>query len=100
MKIIDFRIKNYKSVTIDLSPNGKSITIAGRNGIGKTSVIEAIMNSLSNIGTVSKPVQIGKTNATTRVSVELDKDYTVGTTTFSAGTILICERKYERGFRL
>lgn len=95
MKIVDFKIKNYKSVTVDLSPNGKSVTILGRNGAGKSSTIEAIMNALSNIGAVSKPVQIGKTTASTRVTVKLEKDYTVGATTFKAGTLLVCERKYD-----
>lgn len=94
MKLIYFKSKNFKNLDIEFTFDGQSVVIQGKNGTGKSSIIDAIRSALGLLGTVKEPIKRGKKNAENVVHIELDKDYTVNDVTLEQGTILVCERVY------
>lgn len=97
MTIAYLKSTNFKSIeTIEIEFNGQSAIISGKNGIGKSSVIDAIMTTLTDLGTIKEPVKQGKTEGSNVVHILLDKDIPVGGAIMTAGTILVCERKFSK----
>jgi DNA repair exonuclease SbcCD ATPase subunit len=70
MKIINFKAENFKKlVAVEITPDGNVVQITGKNGAGKTSILDAIMAALGGKSVVqSKPIRKGQAHA----SVELD----------------------------
>lgn len=73
MKIVKLTAENIKRLNaIEISPEGNMITIGGKNGAGKSSVLDSIAYALGGQALVpSKPIKKGKTDA--MVEVELDE---------------------------
>lgn len=70
MKIINFKAENIKKlVAVEITPDGNVVKITGKNGAGKTSILDAIMYALGGTASVSKqPIRKGQQHAL----VELD----------------------------
>ena len=65
MKIISLTSENIKRLTaVHIEPNGNLVTISGKNGSGKTSVLDSIWWALAGAGTVQKnPIRNGQVMA-------------------------------------
>lgn len=81
MKIVSLRAENVKRLTaVHIEPSGNLVEITGKNGAGKTSVLDAIWAALSGKSAIPpKPIRDGAEKAV--IEVNLGK-YTV-TRTFS-----------------
>ncbi len=89
MKIVKLTAENYKRLkAVEISPDGTSVVIAGRNAQGKSSVLDAIWAALAGgagAKETSRPIRDGETKA----SVVLDLgDLVVTRRWTSAGTTL------------
>lgn len=71
MKIINLKAENIKKlVAIEISPTGEIVTIAGRNGQGKTSVLDSIWWALAGTsGIQSQPIRNGQNKARIRLDL-------------------------------
>lgn len=93
MKIISLQTENIKCLkAVEIAPGGESLEIAGKNGQGKSSVLDSIFYALGGkAGLCERPIRDGESSA--KIVVELD-DYTV-TRTFTAaggGTLKVVPR--------
>lgn len=93
MKIISLQTENVKCLrAVEIAPGGDSIEIAGKNGAGKSSVLDSIFYALGGQKHVcERPIRDGESSA--KIVLELD-DYTV-TRTFTAsggGTLKVVAR--------
>jgi DNA repair exonuclease SbcCD ATPase subunit len=81
MKIVKFQAENFlKLVCVEISPNGNVVEITGRNGQGKTSVLNAIWAALGGKEACpSVPIRKGQESA----RVRLDLGELVVTRTFT-----------------
>ncbi len=70
MRILQFRAQNIKRlVVVEITPDGNIIQISGKNGAGKTSVLDAIWWALEGVKAIqAQPIREGQDKA----SVELD----------------------------
>jgi energy-coupling factor transporter ATP-binding protein EcfA2 len=89
VKIISLRAENVKRLrAVEITPDGNTIVIAGRNGQGKSSVLDAIWMALAGAAgakETSKPIRDGEDKA----SVDLDLgDLVVRRRWTEAGTTL------------
>jgi len=75
LRFINLKIQNFKTLSaLEIDANGQSIVLSGKNGAGKSSVIDALWLALqySNCkGNVPRPVKDGENQAT--ITVEFDK---------------------------
>lgn len=71
MKIIELRAENVKRLkVVEIRPSGALVEISGRNGQGKSSVLDAIWWALAGAGNVQKaPIRKGTTEARIRVDL-------------------------------
>ena len=71
MKIIELQAENVKRLrAVTISPEGNIVEISGRNGQGKSSVLDAIWWALSGTTNIqAKPIRKGQEEA--RISVDL-----------------------------
>ncbi len=71
MKIIQLQAENIKRLTtVEITPDGNLVQICGRNGSGKTSVLDSIMWALEGAKAVqSKPIRRGQTHAKIRLQL-------------------------------
>lgn len=76
-KIIGLKSENVKRLhAVEIDPNGGLNVIAGRNGQGKTSVLDSIMMAFGGKSAIpSKPVRDGESKAT--ITVKLDSGLVV-----------------------
>lgn len=89
MKIISLRAENVKRLrAVEITPDGNTVVIAGRNGQGKSSVLDAIWMALAGAAgskETTRPIRDGEEKA----SVELDLgDLVVTRRWTAAGTTL------------
>jgi hypothetical protein len=91
MHIIDMRIENIKRVKFaHIKPKGNSIIVAGRNGQGKSSVLDAISWALTGTSTVPRyPIRKGQRTGSIKINIG---DFVV-TRYFTA----VDEEKSEKG---
>lgn len=93
MKIIQFKAENIKRlVAVEIRPDGNLVEITGRNGQGKTSILDAIWWALSNNKNVqANPVRdgadkgyvrldLGDYIVTKKFSRKADGDFTISLT--------------------
>lgn len=73
MKIVKLTAENIKRLkAVEIKPDGSLVTISGKNGAGKSSVLDSISYALGGATLVpGKPIREGETEAT--VEVELDE---------------------------
>ncbi len=81
MKIVSFTAENIKRlVAVHIKPNGNLVEITGKNGQGKTSVLDSIWWAITGTGNVQQqPIRKGETRAT----IKLDLGELVITRTFT-----------------
>lgn len=76
MKIINLQGENFKRMkAFDITPNGNTVTIAGKNGQGKTSVLDSIVMALAGKSSevaklTTKPIREGEKTAQVTVTTE------------------------------
>lgn len=65
MKIINLKVENFKRLkAVEVTPSGNVVTISGRNGQGKTSLLDSIVASLGGKRVhPPKPIRNGETEA-------------------------------------
>jgi len=70
-KIINLKINNIKGLkAVDITPAGNIVMLTGKNGAGKTSVIDAIMYALGGKGAhEEKPVRAGEAFGSIRIDL-------------------------------
>lgn len=96
MKIISLQSENVKCLrAVEITPGGDSVEIAGKNGAGKSSVLDSIFYALGGQKHVcERPIRDGESSA--KIVLELD-DYTVTRTfTASGGGSLTVRARDER----
>lgn len=75
MKIIELRAERFKRLTaVDISPKGNVVEVCGRNGQGKSSVLDAIWLALSGSRGIkesgtTRPVKEGERDAVVRLDL-------------------------------
>lgn len=87
MKIYQLISENFKRLTaVDITLDGKSLTITGKNGSGKTTLLEIIETTLAGSKRIPpEPIQRGKEKASNTVILQNDD-----------GTKIICERRFTK----
>lgn len=92
-KIIKLEANNFKRLrAVEISPDGNLVVIAGRNGQGKTSVLDAITAALggNNAKTLPRPIRDGEDKA----SIVLETEDLIVTRKFTAsGSTLTVKSK-------
>lgn len=89
MKIIKFSAENFKRLAVvEITPDGNIVQITGRNGSGKSSILDAIFAALAGkTASPGEPVRKGADKATIRLDlgevVVTRKFTTSGTTTLT-----------------
>ena len=84
-KIIKLEASNFKRLrAVEINPDGNLVVIAGRNGQGKTSVLDAITAALGGVSAKSlpRPIRDGEDKA----SIVLETEDLIVTRTFSGTT--------------
>lgn len=70
MKVLKFELKNFKLLDdISVDTNGMSVMVTGPNETGKSSILDAIFDLLSNGDLPPNPIKIGEDNASITVEV-------------------------------
>lgn len=87
MKIINLKAENIKKIkAVDITPTDNTVIITGKNGQGKSSVLDSILYALGGkdaLKNTPKPIREGETSA----SIEIDLgDYKVIRTWNALGT--------------
>lgn len=69
MKIVQFTAENVKKLrAVEISPKGEIVTISGRNGQGKTSILDAIWWALAGTEHIqAQPIRKGENKARIRL---------------------------------
>lgn len=71
MKIVSLQAENFKRlVAVSITPDGNMVQITGKNGAGKTSVLDALWVTLAGAG-VAQPVPIRTGETSARVRLDL-----------------------------
>lgn len=71
MKIINFKAENIKKlVAVEIAPEGNTVVVTGKNGAGKSSVLDAIYWALSGTKNIQeKPIREGEDKAFIRLDL-------------------------------
>jgi DNA repair exonuclease SbcCD ATPase subunit len=83
MKIVELISENFKRLNAHVVMDGKNVTVEGKNGVGKSSFIDAIWVALTGKDVPEQPIQQGKESAKIAVTVKGDD-----------GSQFIVERKF------
>jgi DNA repair exonuclease SbcCD ATPase subunit len=83
MKVIELVSENFKRLNAHVVMDGKNVTVEGKNGVGKSSFIDAIWVALTGKDVPEQPIQQGKESAKIAVTVKGDD-----------GSQFIVERKF------
>ncbi len=72
MKIISLEIENFKRIkAVEITPDGNTVIISGRNAQGKSSVLDAIWAALAGrSGSVDRPIRDGEDQASVTVTLD------------------------------
>lgn len=100
MKIIELRAENVKRLqAVQITPEGSLVVIGGKNGAGKSSVLDAILYALGGAGTLpGKPVRRGADKAEIEVTLDGDRTLVVRRRITEGGkTSLEIEQRNEDG---
>jgi len=93
MKIINLKAENIKKVTaVEITPDGNMVVIGGKNGEGKSSVLDSIFYALGGkAGICSEPLRQGSSKG--RVVCDLDDLTVTRTFTKKGGGVLTVANK-------
>src|SRR5438270_14102611 len=71
MKIVNLKAENIKKlVAVEISPSENTVIVTGKNGAGKSSVLDAIWWALSGTKHIQdKPIRDGQTKASIRLDL-------------------------------
>lgn len=71
MKIVQFKAENVKKLSVvEITPKGNLVQITGRNGQGKTSILDSILWALGGTKAIqSQPVKAGEEQAIIRLDL-------------------------------
>lgn len=71
MKILEFRAENLKRLTVvEITPEGNIVQISGKNGSGKSSVLDAIWFALAGADAIqAEPIRAGTNKARIRLDL-------------------------------
>lgn len=71
MKILKLSAENVKKlVAVEITPSGETVIIAGKNGAGKTSVLDSIWWALAGTSNIqAQPIRKGETKARIRLDM-------------------------------
>jgi len=96
MKIISLISENVKRLkAVEITPNGESIVVAGRNAQGKSSVLDSIVYALAGKGTVcERPIRDGESRA--KITIDLGDLVVTRSFTASGGGVLKVVPKGEK----
>ena len=96
MRILKLMAENFKKLkVVEITPQGNIVTISGKNGAGKSSVLDAIVVALGGKNVApKKPIREGQDKAVIVVQTE---DYVVTRKFSAAGSYL--EVKNAEGFK-
>ncbi len=77
MRIVKLQAENVKKLRcVEVSPDGSLFIVGGKNGNGKTSLLDSIMMALAGKQAIPpKPVRTGQEKAS--ITVELDEDFVI-----------------------
>lgn len=91
MKIISLKSKNVKNLkAVEITPEGSTVILTGKNGAGKSAVLDSIQYAFSGKSIPTKPIRDGEENA----KVEIDcGEFTVTRTFGLRGNSLKIETK-------
>lgn len=93
MRIIRLEANNFKRLkAVEISPDGNLVVVSGKNGAGKSSVLDAITSALGGTSTkqTPRPIRDGEEKA----QIVLDLDDIVVTRSFTAaGSKLVVKSK-------
>jgi len=91
MKIVSLKSKNVKNLkAVEITPEGNTVILTGKNGAGKSAVLDSILYAFSGKSIPTKPIRNGEDNA----KVEIDcGDFTVTRTFGKKGNALKIETK-------
>lgn len=91
MKIISLTAENIKKLrAVQITPSGEIVTISGKNGAGKTSVLDSIWWALAGTKTIQgQPIRKGETKA--RIKLDLGDLVVERKFTETAGSTLSVE---------
>lgn len=90
MKIVNLKAENFKKLTaVEITPGGNTVVITGKNGAGKSSVLDAIEVALCGGRSIPKqPIKQGES----RAIIELDMgEYKVTRKFLGASSTLVVE---------
>lgn len=84
MKIISLQAENFKRlVAVEITPTGNVVEIAGKNGQGKSSILDSIWTALAgSVVAPSQPIRKGQLEATITLQLGSDKPELIVTRTF------------------
>lgn len=85
MKIIELVSENFKRLNARVVMDGKSVTVEGKNGVGKSSFIDAVWVALTGKNVPAEPIKKGENSARIEVKVKSDD-----------GSQFIVERKFSQ----
>lgn len=93
MKIIKLQTENVKKLTaVEITPEGNLVIIGGKNGAGKSSVLDSIMYALAGGDSLPpKPVRRGEDKA--KIEIDLGDIIVKRTFTAAGGTSLVVSNK-------
>jgi len=93
MKILRLTAENVKRIKIvEIEPDGNLVVIGGRNGQGKTSVLDSITYALAGKTThPTRPIRDGEDNA--KIVCELDDLIVTRTFTQKGGTLVVSNKE-------
>jgi len=88
MKIIKLTTENIKKVVaVEITPKGNVVKISGKNGQGKTSVLDSIWWALGGLGNVQDtPIRSGQKKAKIRIELDdliIERKFTAKTSTLT-----------------
>jgi DNA repair exonuclease SbcCD ATPase subunit len=72
MKIVELRAENVKRLqAVQITPEGSVVVVGGKNGAGKSSVLDSIVYALNGAGSLpGKPVRRGEENAEIEITID------------------------------